>query len=183
MTVIEFPAPTRHSTIGRFRFNPLGYVMYAFPWGQPGTALAGESGPEPWQRDVLEKLGDGLDQRDRTPDEAVRLAIASGHGIGKSALVAWIVLWALSTLPDTRGVVTANTEGQLRTKDLARTRQMARACGQQGLVHLHRDLAVPFRGARARPHLARRCHHLVGEQHRGHCRLAQQGSTRLCAVR
>ncbi|SEP26631.1 hypothetical protein SAMN02990966_04701 [Rhodospirillales bacterium URHD0017] len=117
MTVIEFLTPPRHSqTIGRLRFNPLGYVMYAFPWGQPGTALAAESGPEPWQREVLEKLGDDLDQRDSTPDEAVRLAIASGHGIGKSALVAWIILWALSTLPDTRGVVTANTEGQLRTK-------------------------------------------------------------------
>ena len=51
-----------------------------------------------------------------TPDEAVRLAVASGHGIGKSALVAWVILWAMSTLSDTRGVVTANTEGQLRTK-------------------------------------------------------------------
>ncbi|MPZ34843.1 MAG: terminase [Rhodospirillales bacterium] len=116
MTVTEFPTPPHHSTIGRLRFDPLGYVMYAFPWGQPGTALAGENGPEPWQREVLKKLGDGLDQRDQTPDEAVRLAIASGHGIGKSALVAWIILWALSTLPDTRGIVTANTEGQLRTK-------------------------------------------------------------------
>ena len=46
----------------------------------------------------------------------MRLAVASGHGIGKSALVAWIILWAMSTLRDTRGVVTANTEGQLRTK-------------------------------------------------------------------
>ena len=44
------------------------------------------------------------------------MAVASGHGIGKSALVAWIVLWAMSTLADTRGIVTANTEGQLRTK-------------------------------------------------------------------
>ena len=48
--------------------------------------------------------------------EAVRSAVASGHGIGKSALVSWIILWAMSTLPDTRGVVSANTEGQLRTK-------------------------------------------------------------------
>ena len=36
--------------------------------------------------------------------------------MGKSALVAWIILWSLSTFPDTRGVVTANTENQLRTK-------------------------------------------------------------------
>jgi hypothetical protein len=46
----------------------------------------------------------------------VRVAIASGHGIGKSALVAWIILLAMSTLRDSRGVVSANTEGQLRTK-------------------------------------------------------------------
>jgi len=98
--------------IGAFRFDPLGYVMYAFPWGVPGSALAGESGPEPWQRDILERLGRGL----LTMSEALRLAVASGHGIGKSALVAWIVLWAVSTLRDTRGIVTANTEGQLRTK-------------------------------------------------------------------
>ena len=45
-----------------------------------------------------------------------RAAVASGHGVGKSALVSWIVLWALSTRRDTRGIVTANTEGQLRTK-------------------------------------------------------------------
>ena len=37
MTVIEFPvgaaAPPRLAqTIGRFRFDPLGFVMFAFPW-------------------------------------------------------------------------------------------------------------------------------------------------------
>jgi hypothetical protein len=59
--------------------------------------------------------------------EAVRVAIASGHGIGKSALVAWIILWAMSTLRDTRG--SANTEGQLRTKtwpELAKWHAMSR---------------------------------------------------------
>jgi hypothetical protein len=121
MTAIELPAGAARGhrlqhTIGRYRFDPLGFVTFAFPWGKPGTALAAEKGPEPWQREVLEKLGRGLKKRDASPDEAVRLAVASGHGIGKSALVAWIVLWALSTLRDTRGVVTANTEGQLRTK-------------------------------------------------------------------
>lgn len=33
-----------------------------------------------------------------------------------SGLVAWLILWALSTFEDTKGVVTANTETQLRTK-------------------------------------------------------------------
>ena len=29
-----------HDEIGTLRFDPLGYVMFAFPWGVPGTALA-----------------------------------------------------------------------------------------------------------------------------------------------
>jgi hypothetical protein len=46
----------------------------------------------------------------------LRIAVASGHGIGKSALVGMMLTWAMSTCPETRIVVTANTEGQLRTK-------------------------------------------------------------------
>jgi len=113
------PAGPLAETLGQYRFDALGYVMFAFPWGKPGTSLADDSGPEPWQRDILEKLGKSLLSADDEASEgleAVRVAVASGHGIGKSALVAWIVLWALSTLSDTRGIVTANTEGQLRTK-------------------------------------------------------------------
>jgi hypothetical protein len=101
-----------HDAVMAYRHDPLGFVLFAFPWGMSGTALANDAGPEPWQRDLLDRLGKGL----ITADGAVREAVASGHGIGKSALVAWIILWAISTFPDTRGVVTANTEGQLRTK-------------------------------------------------------------------
>ena len=69
MTVIEAPTlPRLSQIIGRCRFDPLGYVMYAFPWGRPGTALAGESGPEPWQREILQKLGEALFRRDKTSD-------------------------------------------------------------------------------------------------------------------
>lgn len=103
-----------HGELGLLRYDPLAYVMYAFPWDRPGSALAGEGGPQPWQRDVLEKLGEGL----MSTQEAMRVAVASGHGIGKSALVSWIVLWALSTTRDTRGIVTANTEGHAQTLDI-----------------------------------------------------------------
>jgi hypothetical protein len=46
-------------------------------------------------------------------------AVASGHGVGKSTLVSWLILWAMATAADTRGVVTANTETQLKTKTWA----------------------------------------------------------------
>jgi len=177
MPVIELAAPLT-DTIARYRFDPLGYVSFGLSLGPIRHFPAGESGPEPWQRDVLEKLGKGL----MAPDEAVRVAVASGHGVGKSALVAWIILWALSTLPDTRGIVTANTEGQLRTKTWPGTRQVAGALRQQAMVQLTRRPRFILR-SRATTRPARRCHHLVGEQHRGHRRPAQQGQACLRPVR
>jgi hypothetical protein len=97
------------------RDDPLGFCLGAFPWNQPNTPLAKFSGPLDWQREVLEALRIGL----LTPQEAILRATASGHGIGKSALVSMIILWAVMTFPDTKGVITANTETQLKTKTWA----------------------------------------------------------------
>lgn len=96
--------------IGGFFADPLGFVLYAFRWGEED--LIGEDGPDEWQRDQLNKLGNGT----LSTEEALRLAVASGHGIGKTALVAWIILWAMSTRPHLAGVVTANTGKQLNDK-------------------------------------------------------------------
>lgn len=98
-------------TLAEFSGDSVGFVMWAFPWGEPGE-LADAAGPDEWQLWVLSSLDEGL----LTIDEAIQIAVASGHGIGKSALVAWVILWALSTMVDARGVVTANTERQLKTK-------------------------------------------------------------------
>lgn len=100
-----------------FSLDPLGYVLYAFEWGR--GELARYDGPDDWQRAVLTEIGESLKLGKITVEEAVQIAIASGHGIGKSALVAWIILWAISTYEDTKGVVTANTETQLKTKTWA----------------------------------------------------------------
>jgi hypothetical protein len=54
-----------------------------------------------------------------TPVPAIREAIASGHGIGKSAITAWLVNWIMSTRPNAKGVVTANTSEQLASKTWA----------------------------------------------------------------
>jgi hypothetical protein len=100
-------------SLAEFSSDPVGFVFFAFPWGQ--GELAEWSGPEWWQIDILTQLGEGV----ISFDEAVQLARTSGHGVGKSALVAWIILWAISTFEDTKGVVTANTEKQLITKTWA----------------------------------------------------------------
>ncbi len=91
--------------VGSFAHDPLGFVLFAFPWGEAGTPLAHDPGPEPWQREVLSEIGHSLG----TLPDAIRIAVASGHGVGKSALVAWIIVWALATFRDTRGLVTANS--------------------------------------------------------------------------
>lgn len=106
------------------RNDPLAYVLGAFEWGQ--GELAAYDGPDDWQREVLTSIREGVLKIDEaialakaTGEEVfaepVREATTSGHGIGKSALVSWIILWAMDTEVDCRGRVTANTETQLKT--------------------------------------------------------------------
>lgn len=99
--------------MGDFYDDPLAYVLYAFPWGKKGTLLEDFDGPDKWQAEQLDYVG----QRFRDdPEATIRDATASGHGIGKSTEVAWLILWAMSTRPHLNGVVTANTTTQLNTK-------------------------------------------------------------------
>jgi len=104
--------------LASFSLDPLGFVRWAFPWGEPGTELENELGPEQWQVDQLDRIGQKL----RAGGElgcVIEEDISSGHGVGKSAQVSWLILFAISTHEDTRGVVTANTDTQLRTKTWA----------------------------------------------------------------
>lgn len=102
--------------IASFTHNPLGFVLYAFPWGS--GELLKFNGPDDWQREQLKLIGEKL-KAGASVSEAIQMAIASGHGIGKSTFVSWVILWGLSTHEDTKGVVTANTETQLKTKTWA----------------------------------------------------------------
>lgn len=96
--------------IARFEFDPLGYVLFVFDWGHGD--LAGEDGPDEWQADMLRDIGEAM----RTSETSVRMAVASGHGIGKTALTAWVIHWFIATRPGCAGVVTANTADQLKNK-------------------------------------------------------------------
>lgn len=96
-----------------FRHDPLGCVLFSFPWGEGD--LADEFGPRKFQRRVLTQLGEHL-QNPATRFKPFRKAISSGHGIGKSALIAQIIHWAKSTCMDCKVLITANTGDQLKTK-------------------------------------------------------------------
>lgn len=97
--------------IGECASDPLNFVMRAFPWGEKGTELEKFDGPDIWQKEVLNGI-----KEDLAKGLPIQIATASGHGVGKSSLVSWLILWAMATREYTRGVVTANTESQLRTK-------------------------------------------------------------------
>ena len=94
--------------------DPLSFVYYVFRWDE--GELEGYDGPRKWQTAYLKRLGERLRAGEVNAYEAIREAVCSGHGCGKSALVAWIILWAMSTFEDCRGIVTANTENQLKGK-------------------------------------------------------------------
>jgi hypothetical protein len=95
--------------------DPLKFVLYLFPWGQKNTPLENFAGPRKWQREVLKELADHIRDNDGRIDfETLRMAVSSGRGIGKSALVSWLVIWMLTTRIGSTTIVSANSETQLR---------------------------------------------------------------------
>lgn len=104
----------------RIRDDPEAFVMFVFPWGQKDTPLEHKTGPRVWQRNVLRSIRDHIAKNKKSMGEeglleVMRTAVASGRGIGKSALVAWIILWFISTRIGGTGIVSANSESQLRS--------------------------------------------------------------------
>ena len=92
------------------------FVLYAFPWGVKNTPLAKFSGPRKWQREVLRDVTEHIKaQKGKVNFDTIRESVSSGRGIGKSALVSWLVLWMLTTRIGGSVVVSANSENQLRS--------------------------------------------------------------------
>lgn len=108
--------------------------MGAFPWRtEPSIQIVklssayrkrfdSEFGPDEWACRYLDYLGKQITSRKFDGVNAVdpvQIAVVSGHGIGKSALVAWLIKFILDTRPESKGVVTAGTAEQLKTKTWA----------------------------------------------------------------
>lgn len=94
------------------RYDPLLFAERAWPWGT--GKLEGQD-IRVWQADILDVISQHL-LNPKTRHLPLRISVASGHGIGKSAEIGMVSTWALSCFRDPRIVITANTESQLVTK-------------------------------------------------------------------
>lgn len=119
----------------RFYADPLGYVMFNWDWeNEPSIQLIklpvrykkrfpkAIYGPDQWACEFLDSIGAEVRKRGfngKDPVPPIMFSTASGHGIGKTVLVAWLVKWILDTRPLSLGTVTANTAEQLKTKTWA----------------------------------------------------------------
>jgi hypothetical protein len=112
-------------------YDPLKFVLGAYPWGKTGTPLQHHDGPDVWQTDFLKRLRDQVRKNNfqgiKTVDP-IRMAVSKGHGVGGSAMAAFLVDWIMSTRPHCQGTVTANTATQLQTKTWAAIMRWTRLC-------------------------------------------------------
>jgi hypothetical protein len=151
----EVPAAQRGPILGaddladelkQFYDDPYGFVMFAFPWGIPGTDLGDEEGPDENQKAFLTDIGNEVHARGfngKTPVMPVLMTATSGHGTGKSVMGAWIACWILSTRPDSIGTVTAGTFQQLEMRTWAAIQRWLGMCitnywfhiQQRGIYH------------------------------------------------
>ena len=102
-------------------FNkPLDWSVHMYPWGS--DALPGFFVKE-WQASILMEIEHAIELGHRK----IFIDVCSGHGIGKSALIAMIGQWLICTR-HTRGIITANTAGQLSTKTMPEFVKWANLC-------------------------------------------------------
>lgn len=95
------------------QYDPATWARVAWDWGHGD--LKGLDGPREWQGDVFTIIRDHLSNPE-TRYQPLQVAVASGHGIGKSSAMGMISNWAMSCFDDAKVLTTANTDTQLRTK-------------------------------------------------------------------
>lgn len=113
------------SAISDYYADPLGFVMFAWPWGEPGR-YQDMAGPDRWQREFLDDLGEQIRNRafdGRHAVEPILMATGSGRGVGKTKLCGWLATWILATRAHSKLTVTANTFTQLETRTWAAVKE------------------------------------------------------------
>lgn len=129
--------------VAKFYDDPLGFVLFAYEWDKDKSLQVcrlpepysliyeSEFGPDKWACDLLSRIGDkvranGFNGKDAVA--AIREAVVSGHGIGKSCMTGWLTDWIMSTRPFAHGTITANTAEQLASKTWAEVVKWTKRC-------------------------------------------------------
>jgi hypothetical protein len=111
--------------MAKCRHDPVAYAKVAYPWNSDFVSKS--EGMRTWQNETLGQIRDHL-KDPKTRFTPLLIAVASGHGIGKSSLISIVTDWAMSTCTDCKIVTTANTEVQLRTKTWPEVQKWSRMC-------------------------------------------------------
>lgn len=104
--------------VARWADSPLDFVLEALfkitrdrwrPWtpGTPRPALS-PVGPELWQGNFLDDVAKAKVEGKR------RFSVKAGHGVGKTTIEAWLILWFVLFHRNLKVPVTANSQDQLR---------------------------------------------------------------------
>lgn len=104
-----------------FKEDPFGFTLRDFRWGLSGV-LERFEGPDKWQREFLEELGEQVKARKfdgYNPVDPIKMTRSAGKGVGKSVIVALLTNWIMKCWPYCNGTVTANTFSQLDSKTWA----------------------------------------------------------------
>ena len=128
------PATVLPEMAGYLYADPLAFALFAFDFGHdPSLRVVkmpagyedrfdSEYGIEQWACEFFDEVAGQVKVRafdGSTPVDAIRHALSSGHGISKSATSAMLINWLMTTRPNARGIVTANTAPQLESKTFA----------------------------------------------------------------
>jgi hypothetical protein len=156
--------------MGRLFDDPIRWACYAFDWDSDKNIQLvktpkeykhrwrSEYGLDLWALTLLDEWGKAIKKNGFSGKKAVsayQAAVTSGHGIGKSMITSLIILFIMSTRPHCRGMVTANTSDQLKTKTWAELGKWKKRCitghwfeynNSKGNMNLyHRDFPESWR--------------------------------------
>lgn len=104
--------------------DPYMFVKFCYPWGKENTPLSLHKEPRKWQIEELLRIKEHIKMnKDRMKQGenpiVYKSSTASGRGVGKSALTAWLNHWAMSCHIGGTCITTANTESQLKSRTWA----------------------------------------------------------------
>lgn len=103
--------------ISEHQYYPDRLAMILWEWGEGD--LTGIDAPDKWQLEFLSELGIAIRARNWDGVNScrpIKMGRGSGRQIGKSALVAMVIVILMAAYPDAKITVTANTDSQLDTK-------------------------------------------------------------------